>query len=270
MEFVAEIGGNHNGDLEIAKQLIDVAFDAGCQFVKFQKRTLDKVYTQEELNKPKESPWGKTYGEYREHLEFGYHEFFEIDEYCKGRLRWFATPFDIESLHFLMQFDMRYIKVSSFHVGNTELLHAIRAYDVPVVMSVGMSDMPVIQKAVNVLGEQLVYILQCNSCYPSKSCELNLRVITTLKKLYPSKRIGFSNHFPGLTGMIGAAALGAEMVEFHATMDRSMYGTDHAASIEPQGVRTLIKHCKTMELALGNGEKFIYKSEEPLVKKYRG
>ena len=270
IEFIAEIGNNHNGDIEIAKKLIDASHLAGIQYVKFQKRQMDMVYTQEQLDAPRESPWGKTYGEYRDHLEFGYDEYCSINLHCMGKARWFATPFDVESLSFLMMFDPPFIKIGSPQLTDDELLAECRFYNAPVIMSCGMANLEMIDHAIDVVGKNQIYcLMQCNSTYPTKASELNLRVITMLKERYPEFKIGFSNHFSGLTGMIAAVALGAEMIEFHVTLDRAMYGSDHAASIEPQGMFQLTKHCRTVEEALGDGKKYIYESEYQTIERLR-
>ena len=263
IEFISELCNNHNGDIEIAKRMIDASVAAGVQYVKFQKRNNSLVYSQEKLDAPRESPWGTTYGEYREHVEFDLEDYKEIERYCKNKVRWFATPFDVQSLGFLAKFKPPFIKVGSMNINSFPLLEAISHYNIPVVMSCGMSTPKMIDKAVDVLGKDKIYcIMQCNSHYPSTADELNLRVIPTLKERYPFCKIGFSNHFSGLTGLIGAVALGAEVLEYHVTMDRSMYGTDQSASIEPQGVFQLVKHCRTMQKALGSSEKFVCESEK--------
>ena len=271
VEIIYEIGLNHNGDMATAKKLIDVAHTAGCNYVKFQKRNNSLVYTKEQLDAPRESPWGKTYGEYREHVEFDMLDYREISEHCYGKVPWFATPFDIDSLRFLKFYPVPFIKVASIHLRNYELLEAIGQAGKPVIMSTGMSDWEMIDKAIDIVGKDTIYcIMQCNSCYPAHESELNLHVIPEMKKRYPFAKVGFSNHHPGIIYMLMAATLGVEMIEFHGTLDRAMYGSDHAASIEPEGVHKLVKYIRGVEKALGSSEKFITESEVPHIARLGG
>jgi N-acetylneuraminate synthase len=271
MKIVAEIGINHNGDLDIAKKLIDVAHSAGCDFVKFQKRSVYKLFSLEELEQPKDSPWGTTYGEYKERLEFNKEDFKEIDRYCRDRIGWFVSAWDVGSLMDLsLMKDFPYIKVASAMLTDIRFLEMAKAFNIPVILSTGMSDLAMIDKAVDVLGkDRIEYILQCTSTYPSKATELNVRCIPMLKEKYPFAKIGFSNHYPGLLGMVVAASLGAEMIEFHITLDRAMYGTDQAASVEPEGVHKICKYLRQIEPILGGPEKAILPSEMPIIEKLR-
>jgi len=269
-KLVVEIGINANGSVDTAKRMIDIAVAAGADFVKFQKRTVEVVYTKEELGVPRESPWGKTTRDQKMGLEMGSREYGEIAGYCRGRIRWFASPWDVESVRFLSYYNLPYIKVASPMLTNMGLLEEIRKIGRPVILSTGMSTVEMIDNAIDVVGKFLVhYILHCTSTYPSASNELNLKCIQTLKLMYPWAKIGFSNHHPGLVFMAAAVALGAEMIECHVTCDRSLYGSDQASSIEPEGIFRLVKWIRGIEQALGNGTKRIYDSELPIIKKLR-
>jgi N-acetylneuraminate synthase len=269
-KLVIEIGINANGDIETVKKMIDIAVAAGADFVKFQKRTIETVYTKEELDAPRGSPWGTTNREQKQGLEMGSREYAEIDDHCKGRIRWFASPWDVESVKFLSYYNLPYIKVASPMLTNMGLLEEIRKIGRPVILSTGMSTIEMIDNAIDVVGKFLVhYILHCTSTYPSTASELNLRCIQKLKLMYPWAKIGFSNHHPGLVFMAAAAALEAEMIECHMTLDRSSYGSDQASSIEPEGIFHLAKWIKNIELAIGDGTKRIYDSEVPIMNKLR-
>jgi len=271
IELVAEIGINHSGDIDIAKKLIDVISAAGIQYVKFQKRQIDLVYTEEELNKPRESPWGTTTRQQKEGLEFGYDDYVEIDKYCRSKaVKWFASPWDVSSLFFLGSFDVPFIKIPSALITNMEMLDMCRQTKKPVILSTGMSTLDMVDKAITVLGKDNIYcIMACTSTYPTSPDEINAKCIETLKHTYPWAKIGFSNHYPGLMAMVMATTLGAEMIEFHVTLDRTMYGSDQAASIEPHGVFQLMERIKLIGRMLGNGEKRIYDSEHPIIAKLR-
>ena len=270
VELIAEIGINHNGSVEIAKKLIDVAYSAGCHYVKFQKRTIETVYSKEELDAQRESPWGKTNREQKLGLEFEKGEYDAISEYCKGRIGWFASPWDVESTWFLGKYkECAFIKIPSALITNFKILDTALLTMKPIIISTGMSTMTEIDNAVKFLGPNLYCIMHCTSTYPSKPEELNLNVIKTLKELYPDVKIGFSNHNPGLIYMPVSVALGAEMVEFHITLDRSMYGSDQSSSIEPEGVYHLSKWVAGVEKSMGDGIKKVYDSEIPIIKKLR-
>jgi N-acetylneuraminate synthase len=265
--IIAEIGINHNGNLDLAEKLIDVASSAGCDFVKFQKRDIESCYTEEELNSPRESPWGKTFRTRKEGLEFSEWQYDKIDEYCRKRkIGWFASPWDLKSIDFLSKYEMPWLKVPSALITNMEFLEKCRM-GIPIILSTGMSTLKMVQEAVQVCDPSV--ILHCTSTYPSKAEELNLRSIPRMMMEFPGKTIGFSNHSPGIIYMPVAVALGARVVEFHITLDRSMYGSDQAASIEPEGVFKVVKYIRGVESALGDGVKRIYPSEEPIVKKLR-
>jgi N-acetylneuraminate synthase len=271
-EVVAEIGINHNGNIEIAKKLIDVAHTAGCDYVKFQKRTIENVYTQEELNTKRESPWGNTFGDQKRGLEFNGDQYIEISKYCENKgIGWFASPWDLDSLDLLYSISgWKFIKIPSPLLTNTELLATCAVLPKQVILSTGMSEIPMIDRAIDILGKDKIYcIMHCTSTYPSKPEELNLNCIKTLKERYPWAKIGFSNHNPGIIYMPIAVSLGAEMIEFHITLDRSMYGSDQSASVEPEGVFKLVKYIRGVERAMGDGVKKIYDSEIPIMRKLR-
>lgn len=270
VEVIFEVGINHNGDLGLAKKLIDVAHASGCQYVKFQKRTIDLVYSKEELDKPRESPWGTTTRQQKEGLEFGYKEYVEIDNYCKGKLFWFASPWDVDSVDFLMKFDVPFIKVPSALMTNETFLKKVRYTKLPVILSSGMCTLGMVDNAIDILGKDRIYaILHCTSTYPSAPDEINAKIIPIMKELYPKFKIGFSNHYPGLHAMELAVAYGAEMIEFHGTLNRTMPGSDQAASIEPKGVFELMDRIMLTEQMKGDGIKKIYDSEKPIMAKLR-
>jgi len=268
-EIVAEIGINHNGDMNIAKKLIDVAYSAGCDYVKFQKRTINLVYTEEELDAPRESPWGTTNREQKEGLEFGEYKYLEIDEYCKGKIKWFASPWDIVSMHFLSQFDIPFIKIPSALITNEELISA-QSPKQKFIISTGGSTPDEIERAIQIIGQDRIYcILHCTSTYPTKPEEINMLAMLALKQRYPWTKVGFSNHYPGLNAMRMAAILGADMIEFHLTLDRTMYGSDQAASIEPRGLFEFMETLKLTKQMMGDGIKKVYDSEVPIMEKLR-
>jgi len=267
--IVAEIGINHNGDTKLAKELIAVAVDAGCDAVKFQKRTIEDVYTKEELDKPRESPWGTTNREQKEGLEFGFEEYKEINKYCKEKnILWFASAWDEKSLDFLEQFDLPCHKIASAMLTDDEFLKKVRATGKPVILSTGMSTMEQIEHAVDVLGKEKLAILHCTSTYPSKLEELNLSVIKVLENTF-NVPVGYSGHEAGITPTVAAVVLGACIIERHITLDRSMYGSDQSASVEPHGIRRLVRDVREVPVILGDGKKKIYDSEKPIIEKLR-
>jgi N-acetylneuraminate synthase len=267
---IAEIGINHNGSLDIAKQLIDAALDCGCDAVKFQKRTIEAVYTKEELAKPRENPFGITNGDLKRGLEFGQEEYAEIDRYCKAKgIDWFASCWDEASVDFVEQFNPVCYKIASASLTDDNLLKHHRKYNKPMIVSTGMSDMQQIGHAVERLGSYELVILHCTSTYPSKTEELNLRGIQTLREKFKGIPIGYSGHEVGLAPSLMAAALGACVVERHITLDRAMWGSDQAASVEPQGLQRLVRDIREMEIALGDGQIKIYDSERPIIDKLR-
>lgn len=267
--ITAEIGINHNGSIEIAKKLIDVAKEAGCDAVKFQKRTVDVVYTKEELEKPRESPFGNTNGDLKRALEFDESEYREIDAYCKQKgIMWYASPWDEASVDFLDGFDIPVYKVASASLTDDGLLKHIRSKRKPVILSTGMSTLEHVDHAVSVLGKKDLVILHCTSTYPSKNEELNLRTINTLKERY-GVPVGYSGHEVGVSPSVVAAAIGACAIERHITLDRAMWGTDQAASLEPQGLERMVRDIRLLSVILGDGQKKIYDSEVPIMKKLR-
>lgn len=268
----AEIGINHNGDIRIAKQLIDLATLAGCDAVKFQKRTINKVYSKEYLDSPRQSPWGTTQREQKEGLEFGFSEYQEIDSYCKEKgILWFASAWDVDSQLFLRQFDLKFNKVASAMLINEELLKEIAAEGKYTFVATGMSTYDEIDHAVDIFrkADCPFELMHCNSTYPMKEEEANLLVMDKLRKRYGCK-VGYSGHEEGTLVSVCAAAMGATSIERHITLDKSMYGSDQKASIEPEELMELVKEIKKAERILGTGEKILSEAEEAVKKKLRG
>jgi N-acetylneuraminate synthase len=266
---LAEIGINHNGDTQVAQKLIDVASFAGCEAVKFQKRTVDVVYTPEELAKPRESPFGETNGDLKRGLELGQAEYEQIDEYCRKKpIAWTASGWDEASVDFIDQFNPPFYKIASASLTDDALLRHTRAKGKPIVLSTGMSTLDQIDHAVEVLGKENLVILHCCSTYPAQYAELNLRVIPAFRERY-GVPIGYSGHETGIASSVAAAALGACLVERHITLDRSLWGSDHAASLEPNGIMRVIRDIRLVEMALGDGVKSVVPSEIPIMKKLR-
>lgn len=267
--IIAEIGINHNGDINIAKQLIDLAVSSGCDAVKFQKRTIDVVYTPEELVKERENPFGTTNGDLKRGLEFGEKEYKEIDDYCKEKgIIWFASPWDEQSVDFLEKFNVPCYKIASASLTDNNLLNHIKSKGKPVILSTGMSTKEEINKAVDIFGEDNLIILHCTSTYPSKDEELNLNVIPWMKEKFNCP-IGYSGHEPGVYSSVIAVVLGACAVERHITLDRAMWGSDQAASLEPEGLYRLVKSIRLIPVWLGDGEKKVFDSEKPIIDKLR-
>lgn len=267
--FVSEIGINHNGDMATAKKLIDVASLAGCEVVKFQKRTIDVVYTAEELAKPRESPFGETNGDLKRGLEFGQSEFTELDEYCRRvPISWTASCWDEASVDFIDEFDPPFYKISAASLTDDALLTHTRAKGKPIVLSTGMSTLEQIDHAVEILGKDDLVLLHCSSAYPSDYVDLNLKVIPILRERY-GVPIGYSGHETGIASSVAASVLGACIVERHITLDRSMWGSDHAASLEPNGIMRLTRDVRLVETALGDGVKTVLESEIPVMQKLR-
>ena len=269
--IIAEIGINHNGDINIAKKLIDGAIFAGADAVKFQKRTLENVYSKEELDKPRESPWGTTNREQKKGLEFGKKEFDEIDRYCKEKgIQWFASAWDIDSQLFLQQYECKYNKVASAMLTHRELLKIIAKEGKYTFISTGMSSLDEMEKAVEIfkLAGCPYEIMHCNSSYPMPDDQANLNLMPILRDKF-NCNIGYSGHEVGLTVSVAAAALGATSIERHITLDRAMYGSDQAASVEIMGLHRLIGYIRTVESALGKAEKIIYDVEKQCKAKLR-
>jgi N-acetylneuraminate synthase len=268
--IIAEIGINHNGDIEIAKQLMDVAVETGCDAVKFQKRTPEICVPEEQKSIPRETPWGSmTYFEYKKRIEFEQIEFEQIDAYAKKiGIDWFASPWDVPSVDFLEGFDVPCQKIASACLTDSELLTAINKTKTTTILSTGMSSMQEIDKAVSLLNDVPLAIAQATSTYPAEASELNLRAIQTFAEKYKVP-VGYSGHERGLQVTIAAVALGATFIERHITLDRSMWGTDHSASLEPEGLKKLVRDIRIIELALGDGKKKVYDSEIPIRAKLR-
>lgn len=266
---VAEIGINHNGDMQITKRLIDVAVASGCSAVKFQKRTVDVVYSAAELARVRESPFGNTNGELKRALEFGKEQYAAIDAYCKkSGIVWFASPWDEASVDFLEQFGVPCHKVASASLTDDNLLRHMRKTGKPIILSTGMSTMAQIDHAVEVLGSNDLIILHATSTYPAQYDELNLRVIPVLAKRF-GVPVGYSGHETGIASSVAAVVLGASMVERHLTLDRAMWGSDQAASLEPNGMQRLLRDIRLIETSLGDGEKRVYDREVPIMEKLR-
>lgn len=267
---VAEIGINHNGDLENAKKMIDAARHAGVDAVKFQKRTPELCVPDNQKNQMRETPWGYiTYLEYRNKVEFGETEYREIDRYCKEiGIDWFASVWDEPSVDFLETFSPLCYKIPSASLTDSSLLKKIRSTGRPAILSTGMSTMEQIRKAVDVIGLQNLIITHATSTYPCEPEELNLRMIETLRKEF-AVPIGYSGHEVGLIPSVLAAGMGACLIERHITLDRAMWGGDQAASVEPNGFERLVKYIRVAEQSLGDGVKKVYDSELPSLKKLR-
>jgi N-acetylneuraminate synthase len=267
--IVAEIGINHNGNLDIAKRLISVAVAAGCDAVKFQKRTVEVVYTAEELAKPRENPFGPTNGDLKYGLEFDEAGYQEIDRFCKSvKIPWFASPWDEASVDFLEKFDMPCYKVASASLTDDGLLRHIRKTGRPIIASTGMSTYAEIDHAVGVLGKSNLILMHATSTYPANYNELNLRAIPTMAQRY-GVPIGYSGHETGIPSSVAAAVLGACCVERHITLDRAMWGSDQAASLEPNGITRLVRDIRLWEQSKGDGVKVVYEREVPIIKKLR-
>jgi len=269
--IIAEIGINHNGDVQIAKKLIDGAIFAGAAAVKFQKRTVEKVYSKEELDKSRESPWGTTNRDQKMGLEFGEKEYNEIDRYCKEKeIFWFASAWDIDSQRFLQKYKCKYNKIASAMLTNKELLEEVAKEKKYTFIGTGMSTMEEIEKAVGVFKKyNCPYeLMHCNSVYPMPEDQANLKVIPVLREKFNCK-VGYSGHEVGLITTCVAVTLGATSIERHITLDRAMYGSDQSASIEIMGFYRLVDYIRTVEKSLGNGIKIVTKEEENIKKKLR-
>jgi N-acetylneuraminate synthase len=269
--IIAEIGINHNGDLNLCKKLIDVAANAGCNAVKFQKRTINTVYSQDQLNSLRESPWGTTTYQQKIGLEFGEKEYKIIDNYCKKKnILWFASAWDIDSQKFLKQFKLRYNKIASAMITDHQFLKFVANEKKHTFISTGMCTIKMIDNAVKIFRKIKCSfeLMHCVSTYPLADDTANLNMINTLKKKYKCN-VGYSGHESGLTISIGAAALGISSLERHITLDRTMYGSDQSASIESNGLKSLVEQVKKIEKALGNGKKIFLDSEKLIAKKLR-
>ncbi len=266
---VAEIGINHNGDTDLARDLIRAAATAGCDAVKFQKRSIDVVYSPEELAQPRKSVFGSTNGDLKRGLEFDVDHYQAIDTCCREHgLAWFASCWDEAAVDFIDQFDPPCYKIASASLTDDALLRHHRRHGRLIILSTGMSSLAEIDHAVDVLGADDLILMHCLSTYPGRVEELNLRTIETLRERY-GVPVGYSGHEVGLAPTVAAATLGAVMVERHITLDRAMWGSDQAASVEPQGFGRLVRDIRTVEKALGDGVKRVYDSESPVRDKLR-
>ena len=272
--IIAEIGINHNGDMSIAKKLIDIAKVAGCDVVKFQKRNPDICVPEHQKTVMRDTPWGRmTYLDYKYKVEFNQNQYDEIDIYCKEKdIKWSASPWDLDSLDFLNQYDIPFIKIPSALLTDLELIKESVKTGKKIILSTGMSTIEEINDAVNTIkkvnAEASYAILHCNSTYPAPNDELNLNCIKTLKDKYNCE-VGYSGHEFGLTTTIASVCLGATIIERHITLDRTMWGTDQMCSVEPQGLIKLVRGIKELNKALGDGEKIVTETEKPIREKLR-
>lgn len=267
--ITAEIGINHNGSLALAKRLIDLAVSVRCDAVKFQKRTVDVVYSKEELAKERESVFGTTNGDLKRGLEFGYDEYKEIDEYCKEKgIIWYASCWDKGSVDFIEQFNPPCYKIASASLTDDELLKYTKAKDKPIFLATGMSTMEQIDHAVEILGKENLIIYHCTSTYPTDNSEINLKVIPVLKERFDCP-IGFSGHEKGIFPTILSTVVGACAVERHITTDRTLWGSDQAASLEFDGLNRIVRDIRQVKTLMGDGVKKVYDSELPIIKKLR-
>ena len=267
----AEIGINHNGDIKICKELIDVAVEAGCDAVKFQKRDIDSVYTKEFLSSDRESPWGTTQREQKQGLEFGADDYKEIDSYCKEKgIEWYASAWDLKSQEFLRQFDCKYNKVASAMIVYEDLLKMIAEEGKHTFIATGMTTKDDISSAVNIFRNAncSFELMHCISTYPMDEKNANLNCIQTLRKEFDCD-VGYSGHEPGLAVSYAAASLGITSLERHITLDRSMYGSDQSASIEPSGLRQLVGAVRKIESAMGDGNIKFLEEEKPIADNLR-
>lgn len=267
--IIAEIGINHNGSVELAKKMIDIAVTTGCDAVKFQKRTVDVVYSKEELAKERKSVFGNTNGDLKRGLEFDYEQYKEIDEYCKAKkIMWFASCWDEQSVDFMEQFDIPCYKIASACLTDDNLLKYTKSKGKPILISTGMSTMEQIEHAVDILGEDNLIIYHCTSTYPSDSFEMNLKVIPEFKKRFNCP-IGYSGHERGISPSVMAVVLGANSVERHITTDRTNWGSDQAASLETSGLYHMVRDIRQVPEILGDGIKVVYPREIPIIEKLR-
>ena len=269
--IIAEIGINHNGDLNIAKQMIDAAVHAGVDAVKFQKRTPEIATPPDQQTQMRETPWGYiTYLDYRYKVEFNEEQYREIARHCKEKgIAWLVSVWDQPSVDFMEQFDTPAYKIPSASLTDLGLIRKARATGKPLILSSGMSTMEQIRQGVEIAGEKDLVLMHCTSTYPCEPEELNLKMVDTLRREFPNIPIGYSGHEVGLVPSAVAVALGACMVERHLTLDRAMWGTDQAASVEPGGFDRLVKYIRVSEAALGDGVKKVYPSEMGSLKKLR-
>ena len=269
--IIAEIGINHNGDMNICKQLIDLAVSAGCDAVQFQQRAIDSGYSKDLLDLFRESPWGKTQRDQKMGLEFNKEQYQEIDDYCKKKnIDWFASAWDLKSQKFLRQFNCKFNKIASAMIVNEELLKLVSEEKKHTFISTGMSTLNDIKKAVNIFRENNCpfELMHCVSTYPMKDDDANLRTIVTLREMF-NCNVGYSGHETGLAVSYAAAAIGISSLERHITLDRAMYGSDQAASLAPPGLKKIVSEVKKIERALGDGVKKFIEDEKKIAKKLR-
>jgi N-acetylneuraminate synthase len=269
--IIAEIGINHNGSMDIVKDLINKSSEMGCDAVKFQKRTIDEVYTKDDLDRPRESPWGTTNRQQKEGLEFTLEDYKEIDSHCKNLgIEWLASAWDLGSQKFLKQFDLKYNKIASALLTDTDLLKEVASEGKHTFISTGMSTMDEIATAVSIfrIANCPFELMHCNSTYPMKNKDANLRVMQTLRDAFECN-VGYSGHETGRVVSLAAVALGASCLERHITLDRTMYGSDQAASIECGEMAKLVSDVRSVEESLGSPEKVVLESEKPIRDKLR-
>lgn len=269
--ITAEIGINHNGDMDICKKLIDIAADSGCDAVKFQKRDIDLVYTQEYLKENRDSPWGNTQRDQKEGLEFNFDQYSEIGRYCKEKkIEWFASAWDLNSQNFLKKFNLKFNKIASAMILYKELLNEVASEKKHTFISTGMSDYNDIANAIEIFKNHncSFELMHTVSTYPMKDEDANLNVISTLKNKFECN-VGYSGHETGLALSFAATALGISSLERHITLDRSMYGSDQSASLEPAGLRNLVGGVRKINMAMGDGQKIIIEDEKVVAKKLR-
>ena len=270
--IVAEIGINHNGDVELAKKMIDVAKSAGCDAVKFQKRTVEKVYSKEVLDSPRDSPWGKTTREQKLGIEFGWREYDEIDRYCfLHDMEWYASAWDVDSQKFLRQYNLKHNKIASAMLTDYKLLETVAEEKKLTFISTGMSTIDEVRKAVEIFKKYdcPFELMHCNSAYPMDISEANLLCITTLKKEF-NCNVGYSGHeVAGYLVCVSAVLLGATSIERHMSLDRTLYGSDQVASLEPLGWIRLVRDIRKIKQILGDGKKRVWDSELPAKEKLR-
>lgn len=267
--IIAEIGINHNGDINLAKRLVKLAKDNGCDAVKFQKRTVELVYSKHELEMERPNPFGNTNGDLKRGLEFSYEQYQEIDKYCRELdILWFASCWDKNSVDFIDSFNPPCHKIASASLTDDELILHIKSKGRPILIATGMSTQDEIDHALSILGMDNLVLMHCTSTYPSLESELNLNVIPNYIKRY-SCPIGYSGHEKGVLPSVIAASMGACAIERHITTDRTLWGSDHPASLEPEGLRRLVRDIRLLNTIKGDGKKVVYESELPIIKKLR-
>jgi N-acetylneuraminate synthase len=269
--IIGEVGINHNGSMKIAKQLIDMAKECGCDAVKFQKRTIDIVYSDEELSKLRESPWGNTQRAQKEGLEFSEKNYEEIDNYCQNKnIEWFASAWDVKSLEFLDKFKLKHNKIASAMITNIPFLEEAAKRNIYTFISTGMSNYSDIDKAVNIFKDQNCEfeLMHSISKYPCEEKDLNLNIIKKMKEKYNCK-VGYSGHEPSVSPSLVAVCLGATSLERHITLDRTMYGSDQAASLEKAGLKNLIETVRKVPIVIGTKDKQLFEIEVEVAKKLR-